>query len=197
MGQNRKKNRIKHGFVLLLPGLFDCVQMLPDIHPPQRRCIHAWRSHGHSFYKHLETTKSVSRSLQNESILMILILARWTKTQHNTTSLQMPLIPRQELRLTVICDDLLSILFLCGFVVDPNKVPLLAVGTAQIVHQVGSAFEASVALRRKTAKIIHIIIHIIINRNKVSIACNYCLMLHTRRGLSEGCSGFKETRQHS
>lgn len=56
---------------------------------------------------------------------------------------------RRERRLTVICDDLLSILFLCGFVVDQHKVPLVAVGTPQVVHQVRSAFEASVPLRRK------------------------------------------------
>lgn len=57
---------------------------------------------------------------------------------------------REVKRLTVVGDDLLSILVLCGFIADQHKVPVVAVGAAQVVHQVRPAFEASVPLRSKS-----------------------------------------------
>lgn len=119
-------------------------------------CIRAWRSHDHSFYIHLETTKSCETIIAEKVDIDYPSLAEFvsnTEANHNTTSLQTSLITIQELRLTVICDDLLSILFLCGFVVHQDEVLVVAVGTAHVVHQVGSAFEASVALRGTTTKV--------------------------------------------
>lgn len=65
---------------------------------------------------------------------------------------------RQEQRLTIIRDNLLSILFLCGFIADHHKVPLVAVGTPQVVHQVGTALKASVPLSRKSQERLILII---------------------------------------
>lgn len=60
------------------------------------------------------------------------------------------LITTQEERLTVICDYLLSIIILCGLVADQHKVPLMAVGTPQVVHQVRPVLQTSVPLSRKS-----------------------------------------------
>lgn len=70
-------------------------------------------------------------------------------------SLIMLVMRRQELRLTVICDDLLSILLLCGGVVDQHEVPVLALGAAQVVHQVGPALQTRVALQSTTSPASH------------------------------------------
>lgn len=52
--------------------------------------------------------------------------------------------------LTVICYYLLSIFILSGFITDEHKVPLMAVDTAQVVHQVRAILQTSVPLSRKT-----------------------------------------------
>lgn len=44
----------------------------------------------------------------------------------------------------VICDDLLSIIILRGFVADQHEVPLVAAGTGQVVHQIGAILQTSV-----------------------------------------------------
>lgn len=44
----------------------------------------------------------------------------------------------------VVCDDLLAILILGGFIADKHKVPLVAVGTAQVVHQVRAILQTRV-----------------------------------------------------
>lgn len=44
----------------------------------------------------------------------------------------------------IIGDYLLSILILCGLVADQHKVPLVTVGTAQVVHQVGAILQTCV-----------------------------------------------------
>lgn len=51
---------------------------------------------------------------------------------------------------TVICDDLLSVLILGGFVADEHKVPLMAARAAQVVHQVRAVLQTGVPLSRKS-----------------------------------------------
>lgn len=52
--------------------------------------------------------------------------------------------------LTVICDYLLSVIVLCGFIADQHKVSVMAAGTAQVVHQEGAVLQTSVPLSRKS-----------------------------------------------
>lgn len=52
-------------------------------------------------------------------------------------------------RLTIIRDDLLSIIILSGFVADQYEVPLMAVGAAEVVHQVRAVLQTSVTLSRE------------------------------------------------
>lgn len=55
----------------------------------------------------------------------------------------------QEEQLTVICDNLLSIFILCGFITDQHEVPLMAASTAQVVHQVGAILQTGVPLSKQ------------------------------------------------
>lgn len=63
----------------------------------------------------------------------------------------------QEQSLTIICDNLLSILILGGFIADQHKVPLMAVGAAQVIHQVRAILQTSVPLSRKSTLILFLL----------------------------------------
>lgn len=65
-------------------------------------------------------------------------------------SIHWHLITTQDEGLTVICDYLLPVIVLCGFIADQHEVPLMAVGTSQVVHQVGPVLQTSVPLSRKS-----------------------------------------------
>lgn len=52
----------------------------------------------------------------------------------------------QKETLTIVCHYLLSIIILGGFVVDEHEVPLVAISTAQIVHQIRAILQTSVTL---------------------------------------------------
>lgn len=62
----------------------------------------------------------------------------------------------QKGRATVICDYLLSIIFLCGFIADQHKVPVMAAGTLQVVDQVRAVLQTGVSLSRKSKQAVFV-----------------------------------------
>lgn len=152
---------------------------IPDNCPPQRRYTYAWLRHGPSFYTHLLGSKErplvtwktdsstdtpfsgpcsldtkqknvgkYSLKLSNKKCLFLFAVGYsvpyWTRFNSS----------KARHWLTIIGDYLL--LILCDLVADQHKVPLVTVGTAQVVHQVGAILQTCVPLTTRDEGILQL-----------------------------------------